>query len=103
MDEEGSPEAELGYRWEGVIAGLKDAEMERAIGTLPEKEYQWVRQQYMAEAVALLRAAEVEQQEEEAFLGSIEEELQQVRRRVLGGQEADSQDGTSPQGEASDG
>ncbi len=98
--EEGSLQAELGYRWDGIVAGLRDAEMERAIGTLPEPEYQWVRQRYMAEAAVVLRAFDVEQLQEERLLASLEDTLRQARERSLGDDNGGA--GASPERRVSD-
>lgn len=99
--EEGSRQAELGYRWDGIVAGLRDADMERAIGTLPEPEYQWVRQRYMAEAAVVLRAFDLEQQQEERLLASLEDTLRQARQRSLGDDNGAA--GASPERRFSDG
>ena len=84
LDEEGSIQADLGYRWEGLVTSLQDVEAERSFGILSNDDYQWLKQRYMAEAVTLLKAAEIEEQEQSSLWESIEVELEQVRQRILG-------------------
>lgn len=76
FEEEGSVQSERDYRWESVVTGLQNAEMERAIGSLPKEEYQSVRRRYMAEGAALLRAADLEYQNEEGLPDNIQAESQ---------------------------
>ncbi len=83
--EEGSRESELGYRWEGLVAGVRDAELERAMGTLSEEEYQQERQRYLEEAAALLQTAELERQQRQELLVGLEETARRERLRLLGG------------------
>lgn len=85
-EDEGSPQSELAQRWDVALAGLKNAELEWAIGNLAEEDYHWLRQQYMTEAATIMKAMELEEQQEQELLASIEHELQQTRRLI--GEEA---------------
>lgn len=82
--DEDSPLVALEHRWDAALAGLRDAELERAVGNLPEDAYRQVRRQYMQEAAAVLRAMEVEEQREEELLGGVAQELEEIRRRAIG-------------------
>ena len=84
LDDESSPMATLQRRWEAALDGIRSAELEYAIGSLAEEDYHWLRRQYMREAAIVLRAMELEQEEEEALLTQIETETRRVRARVLG-------------------
>lgn len=84
LDDESSPMATLQRRWEAALDGIRSAELEYAIGSLAEEDYRWLRRQYMREAAIVLRAMELEQEEEEALLTQIETETRRVRARVLG-------------------
>lgn len=84
LDDESSPMATLQRRWEAALDGIRSAELEYAIGSLAEEDYRWLRRQYMREAAIVLRAMELEQEEEEALLTQIEIETRRVRARVLG-------------------
>ena len=82
--DEPSPSEELWRRWESAVAGLRNTELERALGNLPEFDYQWLREEYMTEAAVVMKALELEQQQEEELLAAIETEVRRVRERTLG-------------------
>jgi len=84
LDDESSPMATLQRRWEAALDGVRSAELEHAIGNLSEEDYRWLRRQYMREAAVVMRAMELEQEEEETLLTRIEVESRRVRERVLG-------------------
>jgi hypothetical protein len=90
-DDESSTSAELSRMWETALGGLRDAELERAVGRLSEDDYRWLRERYMTDAALAMKAMDLEEQEEQALHASIRLEVQRVRQRVLGseaGQEA---------------
>ena len=84
LDDESSPMATLQRRWDAALDGIRSAELEYAIGSLAEEDYRWLRRQYMREAAVVMRAMELEQEEEEVLLTQIESESERVRARVLG-------------------
>lgn len=96
LDEEGSFEADLGYRWEGLVTSLRDVEAERGFGTLSDDDYQWLRERYMAEAVTLLKSAEIAEQEQAALWESIEAEVEQVRQSILGNRDEATNNPSAP-------
>ena len=79
------PNEELDMRWDAALAGLRSAELERAIGTLGEEDYHVLREQYMTEAALVLRALEMEAGREADLLARVEEEVRRVREGFLGG------------------
>lgn len=78
------PHDELDRRWDAALAGLRSAELERAIGTLGEEDYQVLREQYMTEAALVLRSLEMESGREADLLARVEEEIRRVREGFLG-------------------
>ena len=92
LDDESSPQAELERRWDSALAGLRSAELEYSIGNLDDEDYHWLRQQYMREAAIVMRSMELEEEQEEELLTSIEQEIQQVRRKALGIKDDESPD-----------
>lgn len=90
LDDESSPAATLQRRWDAALDGIRSAELEHAIGNLSEDDYRWLRRQYIREAALVLRAMELEHDEEEALLTQIEVESRRVRGRVLGDEQAAS-------------
>ena len=88
IDDESSPAATLQRRWEAALDGIRSAELERAIGSLSEEDYRWLRRQYMREAAVVMRAMELEREEEDAMLTQIEVERERVRARALGDEQA---------------
>ena len=84
LEDESSPQAELARRWDAALAGLKNAELERAIGNLSEEDYHWLREQYMTDAALVMKRMELEEEQEQELLSTIDREVQAARRRVLG-------------------
>ena len=98
VEDEGSREAELARRWDAALDGLRSAELEHALGNLEEPDYRSIREQYMTEAALVLKAMEVEEQQEQEFLDAIEEQTRSVRDRVLGQGHDGASGGTGPPG-----
>ena len=83
-EDEGSTHAELTRRWDSALAGLKNTELERAIGNLAQEDYRSLRQQYMTEAALVMKAMELEEEQVQELESTISREVRQVRLRVLG-------------------
>ena len=83
-EDEGSTQAELSRRWEAALAGLKSTELEWAIGNLTRDDYSWLRQQYMTEAALVMKAMELEEEQERELMSSVRREVRQVRLRAQG-------------------
>lgn len=88
LDDEGSPMADLERRWESAISGVKSAELEFSIGNLEEGDYRWLRREYMREAAMVMRAMDLEEEQETELLAAIEQEIKQVRERASGRDDA---------------
>ena len=84
VEDETSTRFELDRRWEAALAGLRTAELERAVGSLAEDDYRWLRERYMTDAALVMKAMELEELEEREMLAAVEREVRQVRERVLG-------------------
>ena len=81
VEDESAPRAELERRWEATLAGLKSTELEHALGNLVDEDYTWLRERYMLEAAQVLKAMELEFEQEEELLANIALEIQRVRIR----------------------
>ena len=83
-EDESSQAAEFARRWEAALEGLRNTELESAIGNLDEDDYRWLRRQYMVEAALVLKSMELESAQEREFLEEVEREVRRVRERALG-------------------
>ncbi|MCI0440402.1 MAG: hypothetical protein L0177_14905 [Chloroflexi bacterium] len=84
VEDESAPQAALQRRWDSAVAGLRSAALEYALGNLAEEDYRWLREQYMLEAAQVMKAMELEFEQEEELLASITREMRNARLRVLG-------------------
>ena len=82
--DETSTYSELIRRWEAAVAGLKSTELEHAIGNLTKDDYTDLKEQYMLEAARVMKAMELEDQQEDELLASVAEEVRAVRERFSG-------------------
>jgi hypothetical protein len=101
-EDERSAYSELSRRWEAAVTGIKAAELERAIGNLDETDYGRLREQYMTEAATIMKAMDLEEQQEQDLLAGIEIEVSQVRRGVQGGDGAEDAETPLPDREPED-
>ena len=83
-EDESSQTAEFARRWEAALDGLRNAELESALGNLDEEDYRWLRRQYMVEAALVLKGMELESAQEREFMEQVEHEVRRVRERALG-------------------
>ena len=81
-EDESSPEVGLGLRWDAALAGLKSAELDWTIGRLAEDDYRWLRERYMTEAALVMKAMELEEDQQGELVASIERELEEARIRA---------------------
>ena len=89
-EDETSMAAELTRRWDSAIAGLRNTELEHAIGNLDDESYVLLREQYVTEAALVMKAMDLEEQQEQALRDEVDSQAREVRSRVLGdGPEAD--------------
>ena len=79
LEDESSAYAELTRRWEAAVAGLKNTELEHAIGNLAEEDYRWLTEQYMADAAVVMKALDLEEQQEREFQSALEAEILNAR------------------------
>lgn len=82
--DETSSYSELTRRWEAAVAGLKTMELERAVGNLTESDYLGLKEQYMTEAARIMKAMELEDQQEEELLSEVAQEVRAVREQFTG-------------------
>jgi hypothetical protein len=81
-EDESSAYAELSRRWEAVVAGLKNTELEHAIGNLADEDYRWLTEQYTADAAVVMKALDLEEHQEREFQSALEAEVLNARRVV---------------------
>ena len=79
VDDEAGPRAELVRRWDSALAGLRNTELDRTVGNLSDKDYDWLRKQYMTEAVVVMKALELDEGRQRALMTRIERELRRSR------------------------
>lgn len=84
LEDEGSAKAELSRRWEATLDALKSTELEWAIGNLAREDYTRLREQYMTEAALIMKAMELEEEQEWEMASAIRREVRQVRPSTLG-------------------
>ena len=83
-EDETSMAAELSRRWDSAIAGLRNTELEHAIGNLDDESYGPLREQYVTEAALVMKAMDLEEQQEQALRDEVDSQAREVRSRVLG-------------------
>ena len=83
-EDESAPTADLMRRWDAAVTGLKSAELDHAIGNMPDEDYRVVRHQWMTEAAVVLKTMELDEAEEERMLTAVRTEVQAVRSRIEG-------------------
>ena len=93
LSDEDTQGAELTLRWETAIAGLRNTELEWAIGNLEDGDREWLRDRYMTDAALVLKEMELEEAEEEALMATVEREMKRVRVRAGGGDADDGETG----------
>ena len=65
--------------------------MEHAIGNLTADDYRDLREQYMLEAANIMKAMELEDQQEEELLANVASEVKAVRERITGSSPEDDE------------
>ena len=93
-EEDGRLHTVLVQRWESALAGLKNTELDRAIGNLTEDDYHLLREEYMTEAALAMRAMDLEEVQERELFSGLRAEVRTVREGAVGG------DGSMPRDEA---
>ena len=86
-EDEGSARAELSRLWDAAVIGLKNAELEHAVGNLTEQDYKWLKDGYMTEAALVMKAMGLEAEQEHDLAKALESEVQDVGTSVLGADE----------------
>lgn len=85
----GDEPSEAQFKKRVSLLQLRDAEYEFAMGKLGDEDYQTLRKEISAEALAAIRAEEADAKGDSAYFADgssdIEEEIAQVRARLSGG------------------
>lgn len=75
---------ELDRRWDTALFGLKNTELERALGNLTEQDYLWLMDFYKTDAALVMKAMELEKQEEAELLRDMDKQILNAKERILG-------------------
>ena len=92
-EEEGPLQTVLVQRWESALHGLKNTELDRAIGHLTDEDYHLLREEYMTEAALAMKAMDLEEALERELFSGLRAEVRTVREKAVGG------DGSKPRDE----
>lgn len=84
LSDDETQDTELASRWETAITGLKNTELEWAIGNLATEDRKWLREQYMTDAALVLKEMELEEGEERSVIATVEQEMKRIRVRAGG-------------------
>lgn len=76
--------SELDRRWDTALFGLKNTELERALGNLTEEDYLWLVDFYKTDAALVMKAMELEKQEEVNLLKDMDKQVLDTKERILG-------------------
>ncbi|MAU65331.1 MAG: hypothetical protein CL882_04870 [Dehalococcoidia bacterium] len=69
----------LQQRWDSLIEGLQNAELEFSIGTIDKDDYEWLQKTYTKEVVDLIKELKVTASEEEKIIQQINKTIKQIR------------------------
>ena len=67
------------------MAGLKNTELEWAIGNLTDDDYRQLRDEYMTDAAMAMKAMDLVEERERELFSAIDDDVRGVRERALGG------------------
>ena len=84
ISESKSSPQNLDTRWENALAGIRNTELEHAIGSLSEKDYQVLRDIYLNEAAIIIKSMELQHERERELINKIDVEVKRVRENFLG-------------------
>lgn len=83
LENKSSPQ-NLDTKWGNALAGIRNTELEHAIGALSEKDYQVLREIYFNEAAMIIKSMELQHDKERDLLNKIDVEVKRVRENFLG-------------------
>ena len=69
----------LQQRWDSLIEGLQNAELEFSIGTIDKDDYEWLQKTYTKEVIDLIKELKVTTSEEEKIIQQINKTIKQIR------------------------
>ena len=87
LDHDVSTKAELARRWDTAVFGLRNTELEMTLGNLTEQDYLWLMDLYKTDAALVMKAMELEEQEEAELLEGIDRDIRYAKERILGNDE----------------
>ena len=84
LDSEDDLREDFVRRWDVALTGLRNAELERAIGTLGENDYSELHDHYITEASIALKALDLKAFKEAELMAGIDQEIKNIREGFLG-------------------
>ena len=84
LDSEDDLREDFVRRWDVALTGLRNAELERAIGTLGENDYSELHDHYITEASIALKILDLEAFKEAELMASIDQDMKKIREGFLG-------------------
>ena len=69
----------LQQRWDSLIEGLQNAELEFSIGTIDKDDYEWLQKTYTKEVIDLIKQLKVTTSEVEKIIQQINKTIKQIR------------------------
>jgi len=69
----------LQQRWDSLIEGLQNAELEFSIGTIDKDDYEWLQKTYTKEVIELIKELKITNSEEEKIIQKINKTINQIR------------------------
>lgn len=71
--------SQLETNWEAALNGLRSVELEWDLGNLDESDYQWLRDQYLTDGALVIKAMELDYEQEQILLSEMQQEIQQAQ------------------------
>ena len=69
-------------RWDSLLEGLQNAELEFSIGTIDQEDYKWLQKTYTKEILALIKRFNVSVSEEKELMQKIDEEISKMKNNI---------------------
>lgn len=69
-------------KWDSLLEGLQNAELEFSIGTIDEEDYKWLQKTYTKEILALIKEFNISVSEEKELMQKIDEEINKIKKNL---------------------
>ena len=68
-------------RWDSIVDGLQNAELEFSIGTINKEDYKWLQKTYAKEAVEAIKEFKMSVLEEKELIQEINQEIAKLKNQ----------------------